>query len=142
MVGLDPTMTGWSDQEKTDVPHPVQKCPRLENARVWDGTGAASYPTDIGDTPPEEHTLIAARNAIDAGDLPGPRLKACGPEITVTGGLGDERKAHQFHDSFVMALIALFVGRACLLRKTPVLRVRTGPNPSVALCLCGKIFFD
>jgi imidazolonepropionase-like amidohydrolase len=156
----------------------------LTNARVWDGSGAASYPadvlvendrirtvatdrgqldptgadvidcngmtlmpglveghshitfinalraTDIGDTPPEEHTLIAARNArilldhgftsaysaasaklridvvirnaIEAGELPGPRLRACGPEITVTGGLGDERRAHQFRDSFAM----------------------------------------
>lgn len=90
----------------------------------------AARPTDIGDTPPEEHTLIAARNArllldsgftsaysaasaklridvvirnaIEAGDLPGPRLRACGPEITVTGGLGDERKAHQFRDSFAI----------------------------------------
>ena len=87
-------------------------------------------PTDIGDTPPEEHTLIAARNArilldsgftgaysaasaklridtvirnaIDAGDLPGPRLRACGPEITVTAGLGDDRKVHQFRDSFAI----------------------------------------
>jgi imidazolonepropionase-like amidohydrolase len=90
----------------------------------------AARPTDIGDTPPEEHTLIAARNArilldhgftsaysaasaklridvvirnaIEAGELPGPRLRACGPEITVTGGLGDERRAHQFRDSFAM----------------------------------------
>lgn len=87
-------------------------------------------PTDLGDTPPEEHTLIAARNArllldhgftgaysaasaklrldvvirnaIEAGDLPGPRLKACGPEITVTGGLGDDRRPHQFRDSFAI----------------------------------------
>ncbi len=90
----------------------------------------APRPTDLGDTPPEEHTLIAARNArllldsgftgaysaasaklridvvirnaINAGELPGPRLRACGPEITVTGGLGDERRAHQFRDSFAM----------------------------------------
>ncbi len=90
----------------------------------------AARPTDLGDTPPEEHTLIAARNArllldhgftgaysaasaklridvvirnaINAGELPGPRMKACGPEITVTGGLGDERRAHQFRDSFAM----------------------------------------
>ncbi len=90
----------------------------------------SARPTDLGDTPPEEHTLIAARNArllldsgftsaysaasaklrldvvirnaIEAGDLPGPRLRACGPEITVTGGLGDERKAHQFRDSFAI----------------------------------------
>ena len=42
----------------------------------------------------------------------------------------------------ILALIALFVGRGGLLTKTPVLRVRTGPNPSVSLCLCGEIFFD
>src|SRR6185312_1735904 len=87
-------------------------------------------PTDLGDTPPEEHTLIAARNArllldhgftsaysaasaklrldvvvrnaIEAGELPGPRLRACGPEITMTGGLGDNRRAHQFRDSFAV----------------------------------------
>lgn len=87
-------------------------------------------PTDLGDTPPEEHTLAAARNArtllehgftgaysaasaklrldivirnaIEAGELPGPRLRACGPEITVTGGLGDERRMHQYRESFAM----------------------------------------
>jgi imidazolonepropionase-like amidohydrolase len=156
----------------------------FRNCRVWDGSGAPSYPadvlvdgerirtvatdrgqldsagaeiveangmtlmpglveghshitfinavraTDIGDTPPEEHTLIAARNArilldhgftsaysaasaklridvvirnaIEAGELPGPRLRACGPEITVTGGLGDDRRPHQFRDSFAI----------------------------------------
>ena len=156
----------------------------FRNCRVWDGSGAPSYPadvlvdgeriravatdrgqldaagsevveaggmtlmpglveghshitflnvaraTDLGDTPPEEHTLLAARNArllldhgftsaysaasaklridvvirnaIEAGDLPGPRLRACGPEITVTGGLGDNRRAHQFRDSFAV----------------------------------------
>ena len=86
--------------------------------------------TDLGDLPPEEHTLatmknarllldrgftgaysaassklrldIVIRNAIDAGDIPGPRMRACGPEITVTGGLGDERRAHQFRDSFAI----------------------------------------
>lgn len=90
----------------------------------------ADRATDIGDTPPEEHTLIAARNArllldhgftsaysaasaklridvvirnaIEAGELPGPRLRACGPEITVTGGLGDDRRMHQFRDSFAI----------------------------------------
>jgi imidazolonepropionase-like amidohydrolase len=90
----------------------------------------AARSTDLGDTPPEEHTLIAARNArllldhgftsaysaasaklrldvvirnaIEAGELPGPRMRACGPEITVTGGLGDDRQMHQFRDSFAV----------------------------------------
>lgn len=82
--------------------------------------GNAVASTDLGDLPPEEHTLLTARNAktlldhgftsaysaasaklrldivirnaIAAGQIAGPRLKACGPEITVTGGLGDERQ--------------------------------------------------
>ena len=84
--------------------------------------------TDLGDIPPEEHVLatmrnatllfdhgftslysaacakirldIVARNEIDAGRWPGPRLRASSPEITVTGGLGDETRLHQVRSSF------------------------------------------
>lgn len=82
----------------------------------------------LGEVPPEEHTLqtaynakllldcgftsaysaassklrleVAVRNEIDAGRLSGPRLRAASPEITVTGGLGDERLLHLHRDSF------------------------------------------
>jgi imidazolonepropionase-like amidohydrolase len=37
---------------------------------------------------------VAVRNEIDAGRLPGPRVRAGSLEITVTGGLGDESKLH------------------------------------------------
>ena len=75
--------------------------------------------------PPEEHMLITVRNAktmldcgytsafsaaapkprldvvlkreIEAGRVPGPRLLANGPEITVTGGLGDTNLLHLPH---------------------------------------------
>ena len=188
----------------------------IRNARVWDGSGAASFPadvliendriqtvarslgqldaagadvvdakgmtlmpgmveghahitfidaprpTDLGDTPPEEHTLIAARNArllldsgftgaysaasaklridvvirnaIEAGDLPGPRLRACGPEITVTGGLGDERKAHQFRDSF-----AIVADGAVEVTKLARLCIREGVD-SIKLNISGDDF--
>jgi imidazolonepropionase-like amidohydrolase len=84
--------------------------------------------TDLGDVPPEEHLLATLRNAtllldhgftslysaasakirldvvtrneIEAGRWPGPRLRACSPEITVTGGLGDETRLHQVRSSF------------------------------------------
>ena len=90
----------------------------------------AARRTDLGDTPPEEHTSIAARNAhvlldhgftsaysaasaklrtdaairnaIEAGELPGPRPSRMRAQITVTGGLGDERRAHQLRDSCAM----------------------------------------
>ena len=85
---------------------------------------------DLGEIPPEEHLLQTCRNAtfilnhgftscfsaasaklridvvvrqeIEDGYLAGPRYKAAGPEITVTGGLGDERKAHMHAESFGM----------------------------------------
>lgn len=72
--------------------------------------------------PPEEHTLltasvaktlldqgftsaygaseaklrlgVAVRNEVDAGRLPGPRIRAGSLEITVTGGVGDESRLH------------------------------------------------
>ena len=84
--------------------------------------------TDLGDIPPEEHLLATMRNAellldhgftsaysaasaklrldivirneVDAGRMKGPRIRACSPEITVTGGLGDECRAHQNRSSF------------------------------------------
>jgi imidazolonepropionase-like amidohydrolase len=45
---------------------------------------------------------VVIRNEINAGRLPGPRIRAAGPEITVTGGLGDERKNHMYYESFGM----------------------------------------
>jgi imidazolonepropionase-like amidohydrolase len=79
-------------------------------------------PEDLITPPPEEHTLltarvakalldqgftsaygaseaklrlgVAVRNEVDAGHLPGPRIRAGSLEITVTGGLGDESKLH------------------------------------------------
>jgi imidazolonepropionase-like amidohydrolase len=85
---------------------------------------------DLGEIPPEEHLLRTMRNAtfilnhgftscysaasaklridvvvrqeIADGYLAGPRYRAAGPEITVTGGLGDERKQHMHAESFGM----------------------------------------
>ena len=37
---------------------------------------------------------VVARNAIDAGEFPGPRLLAASVQFTVTGGVGDLRQMH------------------------------------------------
>src|SRR6478752_5124321 len=37
---------------------------------------------------------VVARNAIDAGQFPGPRLRAASVQFTVTGGVGDLRQMH------------------------------------------------
>jgi imidazolonepropionase-like amidohydrolase len=92
--------------------------------------GGAVNDSDLGNIPPEEHLLLTMRNAktlldhgftsaysaatsklrldvvirneVNAGRLPGPRIRAASPEITVTGGLGDERKQHMYFESFGM----------------------------------------
>ena len=84
--------------------------------------------TDLGDIPPEEHTIatlhnaktlldagftsaysaasaklrldVVVRNEVESGRSPGPRIRAASPEITVTGGLGDENRQHMARDSF------------------------------------------
>jgi imidazolonepropionase-like amidohydrolase len=85
---------------------------------------------DLGEIPPEEHLLrtmanatmlldygftsaysaasakiridVVVREEIESGRLKGPRYRAAGPEITTTGGLGDERKHHTNFESFGM----------------------------------------
>ena len=85
----------------------------------------AARNSDFTRLPPEEHVLVTMRNArtmldcgytsvlsaasakprldivirneINAGRIPGPRYLANGPEITVTGGLGDENLLHLPH---------------------------------------------
>jgi imidazolonepropionase-like amidohydrolase len=83
---------------------------------------AVTATEDLIAPPPEEHTLltarvakvlldhgftsaygasaaklrldVAVRNEVDAGRLPGPRIRAGSLEITVTGGMGDESRLH------------------------------------------------
>ncbi len=85
---------------------------------------------ELGEIPQEEHTLltlefakllldsgftslysaasaklrteVVVRNAINAGRFPGPRIRAASPEITATGGLGDERQDHLHHTGIEM----------------------------------------
>jgi len=83
---------------------------------------------EVGDIPPEEATLKAAHNAriqldngmtavvsaaaakprmdivlrneINSGRIPGPRMKACTPQLISTGGPWDARQMHMHHESF------------------------------------------
>jgi len=102
--------------------------PGLVEGHAHISFGGAVNDSDLGNIPPEEHMLLTARNAktlldhgftsaysaatsklrldvvmrnaINAGEFPGPRMRAGSPEITVTGCLGDERKAHMYYESF------------------------------------------
>ncbi len=102
--------------------------PGLVEGHAHISFGGAVNDSDLGNIPPEEHVLLTVRNAktlldhgftsaysaatsklrldvvirnaVNAGEFPGPRIRAGSPEITVTGGLGDERKAHMYFESF------------------------------------------
>jgi imidazolonepropionase-like amidohydrolase len=104
--------------------------PGLVEGHAHISFGGAVNDSDLGNIPPEEHVLLTMRNAktlldhgftsaysaasaklrldvvirneVNAGRLPGPRIRAGSPEITVTGGLGDERKQHMYYESFGM----------------------------------------
>ena len=123
--------------------HP-ERVPSRDAQRI-DGAGATLMPgliephahlsftnvsnsTQLGEIPPEDHTLMTAQNAlvmldhgftacvsaasakprldvavrnfINIGAIPGPRLLAASPELTVTGGLGDARLAHLYRENF------------------------------------------
>ena len=45
---------------------------------------------------------VVIRNAIDAGDIPGPRMRAASPELTPTSGLGDVRRRHIHRETFAI----------------------------------------
>jgi imidazolonepropionase-like amidohydrolase len=95
----------------------------------------AARNADFTRLPPEEHVLVTMRNAklmldcgytsvlsaasakprldvvirneINVGRIPGPRYLANGPEITVSGGLGDENTLHlPYHETPTFAWVA------------------------------------
>ena len=110
--------------------HGLTLMPGLVEGHAHISFGGAVNDSDLGNIPPEEHLLLTMRNAktlldhgftsaysaatsklrldvvirneINAGRLPGPRIRAASPEITVTAGLGDERKNHMYYESFGM----------------------------------------
>ncbi|MDG2286286.1 MAG: hypothetical protein P8N43_12280, partial [Alphaproteobacteria bacterium] len=43
---------------------------------------------------------VTARDAVNSGMIAGPRMRACSPEITMTAGLGDERRRNIHQESF------------------------------------------
>lgn len=101
---------------------PVTLMPGLIESHAHLSIDNAATLTEIGFVPPEETTLLAMHNArlyldcgitscisaasakprtdivirneINAGRIPGPRLLAATPWLTVTSGLGDMRKLH------------------------------------------------
>ena len=39
---------------------------------------------------------LVVRNAVNKGEFPGPRIRACTPEYTVSGGVGDDSRLDRY----------------------------------------------
>jgi imidazolonepropionase-like amidohydrolase len=144
--------------------HGMTLMPGMVEGHAHPSFCGARATTDLGDIPPEEHLLatlrnatllldhgftslysaasakvrldIVTRNEIDAGRWPGPRLRASTPEITVTGGLGDETRMHQTRSSF-----GLVADGPDEIRRTVRLCIREGTD-NVKINISGDDFVN
>ena len=81
------TMTPYdSGPQGLHLSYPRQALTGARNARV---TLEAGF-TTVRNVGADGYSDIALRDAIKAGDVPGPRILASGPALSITGGHGDE----------------------------------------------------
>lgn len=77
---------------------------------------------------------VALRNAVNAGQFPGPRMRAASPEIVATGGLGDDNQLHMPHQG-----IEVIADGPDEIRKTVRLLIREGVD-TIKLNISGDNF--
>ncbi|HUF91969.1 MAG TPA: amidohydrolase family protein [Candidatus Limnocylindria bacterium] len=75
----------------TQLPVEEHMLVTVRNARTMLDSG---YTSAFSAASAKPRLDVVLRNEIEAGRVPGPRLLANGPELTVTGGLGDTNRLH------------------------------------------------
>lgn len=92
------THFSWNDQPSLDS---IQRMPPEEHtlfaARVAKIYLDAGYTMCVGAAAAKPRLDVVIRNAINAGDIPGPRYLANSQEIATLGGLGDTTPPHIDH---------------------------------------------
>jgi imidazolonepropionase-like amidohydrolase len=83
-----------SNAEFTRLPPEEHVLVTMRNAKTALDSG---YTSVLSGASAKPRLDIVIRNEINAGRIPGPRYLANGPEITVTGGLGDDNELHLPH---------------------------------------------
>ncbi len=86
---------GWTNARTLDA---IQRLPHEEHT-LWAAQMAKLYldhgwTSGVGAATPKPRTDVVIRNAIEAGQIPGPRYLAASQELTVSGGLGDDTLPH------------------------------------------------
>jgi imidazolonepropionase-like amidohydrolase len=89
------THFGWTNSKTLDA---IQKLPHEEHT-LWAAQVAKLYldhgwTSCVGAATPKPRLDCVIRDAINSGQIPGPRYLAASQEITVTGSLGDDMLPH------------------------------------------------
>jgi imidazolonepropionase-like amidohydrolase len=89
------THFGWTNSKTLDA---IQKMPHEEHT-LWAAQVAKLYldhgwTSCVGAATPKPRLDCVIRDAINSGQIPGPRYLAASQEITVTGSLGDDMLPH------------------------------------------------
>lgn len=96
------THFGWIDQAGLDpiglMPVEEHVLAAADNARTYLDCG---YTMCVGAAAAKPRLDVVIRNAINKGQIPGPRYLANGPEIATIGGLGDGNPSHLAGYTFV-----------------------------------------
>jgi imidazolonepropionase-like amidohydrolase len=87
---------GTTVAELTGMPVEEHVLFTMHNAKLALDMGFTSL---IGAASAKPRLDIVIRNEINAGKIPGPRMLAGSPELTVTGGLADDNQLNQQHPS-------------------------------------------
>ena len=87
---------GTTLPELTAIPVEEHVFVSMHNAKKMLDMG---FTAAVGAASAKPRLDIVIRNEINRGGIPGPRLLAGSPELTVTGGLADDDQLHQKHPS-------------------------------------------
>jgi imidazolonepropionase-like amidohydrolase len=131
------THFSWNDAATLDA---IQRMP-LEEHVLWCAKVArryleAGFTSCVGAACAKPRLDVVIRNAINAGQIPGPRYLAASQEITVPGGLGDETLPHLPFPEFSFGVN---VNSADEMRKAVRLFLKYGVD-SIKLNLSGDNF--
>ena len=89
------THFSWNDQPSLDS---IQRMPTEEHilwcAQIAERYLSMGWTSCVGAATAKPRLDVVIRNAINAGEIPGPRYIAASQEITVPGGLGDNTLPH------------------------------------------------
>src|ERR1700730_3505951 len=107
--------------ELTRLPPEEHLLATIRNARTMLDSG---YTSALSAAAPTPRLDVVVKREIDAGRLPGPRTLANGPEITVTGGLGDSNLLHlPYHEKPTFCWVG---DGPCAMRRVCFLVAREG----------------